>query len=193
MSTPIPYVMEQTHYGERSYDIYSRLLKDRIIFIGDEITDPLANSVTAQLLFLASTDPEKDISIYINSPGGSVSAGFAILDTMLYIKPDIQTICTGMAASFAAVLLVGGTKGKRCALPHAEVMIHQPHGGMKGQASDMDIYAQRILKQRKEINHFIAERTGQTPEKIANDSERDYFMSAAEAKDYGVIDNILPV
>lgn len=191
MSIPIPYVMEQTKNGERSYDIYSRLLKDRIVFIGSEINDTLANSVTAQLLFLASEDPEKDISIYINSPGGSISAGFSILDTLTYIKPDIQTICTGMAASFAAVLLVAGTKGKRFALPHAEVMIHQPLGGMKGQATDMDIYARRILQQRKELNQFLAKHTGQSVEKIAIDSERDFFMTATEAQAYGMVDSIL--
>ncbi|WP_078393294.1 ATP-dependent Clp protease proteolytic subunit [Shouchella patagoniensis] len=191
MSIPIPYVMEQTKNGERSYDIYSRLLKDRIVFIGTEINDTLANSVTAQLLFLASEDPDKDISIYINSPGGSISAGFSILDTLTYIKPDIQTICTGMAASFAAVLLVAGTKGKRFALPHAEVMIHQPLGGMKGQATDMDIYARRILQQRKELNQFLAKHTGQSVEKIAIDSERDFFMTATEAQTYGMVDSIL--
>lgn len=191
MSVPMPYVVEQTKHGERSYDIYSRLLKDRIVFIGSEINDTLANSVTAQLLFLTSQDPDKDISMYINSPGGSISAGFAIMDTMNHVKPDVQTICTGMAASFGAVLLLAGTKGKRVALPHAEIMLHQPLGGMKGQASDMDIYAKRILKQRQELNQLIAERCGQSYEKVAYDTERDYFMSASEAKDYGVIDSIL--
>ncbi|WP_054710607.1 ATP-dependent Clp protease proteolytic subunit [Bacillus sp. JCM 19041] len=191
MSVPIPYVMEQTKHDERSYDIYSRLLKDRIVFIGSEINDTLANSVTAQLLFLTSQDPDKDISMYINSPGGSISAGFAIMDTMNHIKPDVQTICTGMAASFGAVLLLAGTKGKRVALPHAEIMLHQPLGGMKGQASDMDIYTKRILKQRHELNQLIAERCSQSYEKVAYDTERDYFMSASEAKDYGVIDSIL--
>ncbi|GAF13924.1 ATP-dependent Clp protease proteolytic subunit [Bacillus sp. JCM 19045] len=191
MSIPIPYVMEQTNHGERSYDIYSRLLKDRIVFIGTEINDTLANSVTAQLLFLSSQDPDKDISMYINSPGGSISAGFAIMDTMHHIKPDIQTICTGMAASFGAVLLLAGTKGKRVALPHSEIMLHQPLGGMKGQASDMDIYAQRILKQRKQLNQLIANRCGQPYDKVAHDTERDYFMSASEAKTYGVIDSVL--
>ncbi|GAF19632.1 ATP-dependent Clp protease proteolytic subunit [Bacillus sp. JCM 19046] len=183
--------MEQTNHGERSYDIYSRLLKDRIVFIGTEINDTLANSVTAQLLFLSSQDPDKDISMYINSPGGSISAGFAIMDTMHHIKPDIQTICTGMAASFGAVLLLAGTKGKRVALPHSEIMLHQPLGGMKGQASDMDIYAQRILKQRKQLNQLIANRCGQPYDKVAHDTERDYFMSASEAKTYGVIDSVL--
>ncbi|MBR7794695.1 MULTISPECIES: ATP-dependent Clp protease proteolytic subunit [Virgibacillus] len=191
MNVPIPYVVEQSDHGERSYDIYSRLLKDRIVFIGSEIDDTLANAVTAQLLFLASQDPKKDISMYINSPGGSVSAGFSILDTMNHIKPDVQTICTGMAASFGAVLLIGGTKGKRIALPHSEVMIHQPHGGMKGQASDMNIYANRIIKQRREINQLIADRSGQPYEKIAHDTERDFFMSAKEAKEYGIVDTIL--
>ncbi|WBX80953.1 ATP-dependent Clp protease proteolytic subunit [Virgibacillus salarius] len=191
MNVPIPYVVEQSDHGERSYDIYSRLLKDRIVFIGSEIDDTLANAVTAQLLFLASQDPKKDISMYINSPDGSVSAGFSILDTMNHIKPDVQTICTGMAASFGAVLLIGGTKGKRIALPHSEVMIHQPHGGMKGQASDMNIYANRIIKQRREINQLIADRSGQPYEKIAQDTERDFFMSAKEAKEYGIVDTIL--
>lgn len=191
MSVPIPYVMEQTNQGERSYDIYSRLLKDRIVFIGSEINDTLANSVTAQLLFLTSQDPEKGISMYINSPGGSISAGFAIMDTMHHIKPDVQTICTGLAASFGAVLLLAGTEGKRLALPHAEIMLHQPLGGMKGQATDMDIYAKRILKQRQELNQLIAARCGQSYEKVVFDTERDFFMSAREAKDYGIIDSIL--
>lgn len=191
MSVPIPYVMEQTNHGERSYDIYSRLLKDRIVFIGSEINDTLANSVTAQLLFLASQDSKKEISMYINSPGGSISAGFAIMDTMNHIQPDVQTICTGLAASFGAVLLLAGTKGKRTALPHAEIMLHQPLGGMKGQATDMDIYAKRILKQRQELNQLIANRCEQSYEKVASDTERDFFMSAREAKDYGIIDSIL--
>lgn len=191
MSVPIPYVIEQTNQGERSYDIYSRLLKDRIVFIGSEINDTLANSVTAQLLFLASQDSKKDISMYINSPGGSISAGFAIMDTMNHIKSDVQTICTGLAASFGAVLLLAGTKGKRVALPHAEIMLHQPLGGMKGQATDMNIYAKRILKQRRELNQLIADRCGQAYEKVASDTERDFFMSATEAKEYGIIDSIL--
>ncbi|MDQ0207502.1 ATP-dependent Clp protease proteolytic subunit [Alkalicoccobacillus murimartini] len=191
MSVPIPYVMEQTNLGERSYDIYSRLLKDRIVFVGSEINDTLANSLTAQLLFLSSQDADKDISMYINSPGGSISAGFAIMDTMNHIKPDVQTICTGLAASFGAVLLLAGTKGKRLALPHAEIMLHQPLGGMKGQATDMDIYAKRILKQRQELNQLIADRCGQPYKKIASDTERDFFLSAKEAKDYGIIDSIL--
>jgi ATP-dependent Clp protease protease subunit len=190
MST-IPYVIEQSGRGERSYDIYSRLLKDRIIMIGDEINDHVANVVVAQLLFLAAEDNEKDISIYINSPGGSTSAGFAIFDTMQYIKPDVRTICTGMAASFGAMLLLAGTKGKRFALPNSEIMIHQPLGGARGQATEIEISARRILKLREHINEIIAERTGQSAEKVARDSDRDYYMSAAEAKEYGIIDEII--
>ncbi|PLR69197.1 MULTISPECIES: ATP-dependent Clp endopeptidase proteolytic subunit ClpP [Bacillaceae] len=190
MST-IPYVIEQSGRGERSYDIYSRLLKDRIIMIGDEINDHVANVVVAQLLFLAAEDNEKDISIYINSPGGSTSAGFAIFDTMQYIKPDVRTICTGMAASFGAMLLLAGTKGKRFALPNSEIMIHQPLGGARGQATEIEISARRILKLREHINEIIAERTGQSVEKVARDSDRDYYMSAAEAKEYGIIDEII--
>lgn len=190
MST-IPYVIEQSGRGERSYDIYSRLLKDRIIMIGDEINDHVANVVVAQLLFLAAEDHEKDISIYINSPGGSTSAGFAIFDTMQYIKPDVRTICTGMAASFGAMLLLAGTKGKRFALPNSEIMIHQPLGGARGQATEIEISARRILKLREHINEIIAERTGQSAEKVARDSDRDYYMSAAEAKEYGIIDEII--
>ncbi|QVY60873.1 ATP-dependent Clp endopeptidase proteolytic subunit ClpP [Cytobacillus gottheilii] len=189
--TTIPYVVEQTSRGERSYDIYSRLLKDRIIMIGEEITDALANTVVAQLLFLAAEAPDKDISIYINSPGGSTSAGFAIFDTMQYIQPDVRTICTGMAASFGAMLLLAGTKGKRYALPNSEIMIHQPLGGARGQASEIEISARRILKLREDINQIISERTGQSVEKVAQDSDRDYFMNAQEAKDYGIIDEIL--
>ncbi|CAH0265919.1 ATP-dependent Clp endopeptidase proteolytic subunit ClpP [Priestia megaterium] len=190
MST-IPYVIEQSNRGERSYDIYSRLLKDRIILIGDEINDHIANSVVAQLLFLAADDPKKDISLYINSPGGSTSAGFAIYDTMQYIKPDVQTICTGMAASFGALLLLAGAKGKRYALPNSEVMIHQPLGGARGQATEIEISARRILKLKQHINEIISTRTGQPVEKVAHDTERDYFMSAEEAKTYGIIDGIL--
>ncbi len=190
MST-IPYVIEQSSRGERSYDIYSRLLKDRIIMIGDEINDHIANSVVAQLLFLEADNPDKDISIYINSPGGSISAGFAIFDTMQYIKPDVRTICTGMAASFGAMLLLAGTKGKRFALPNSEIMIHQPLGGSRGQATDIEISAKRILKHRELINGIIAERTGQSIEKINQDTDRDYFMSAEEAKAYGIIDEIV--
>ncbi|MBP3041070.1 ATP-dependent Clp endopeptidase proteolytic subunit ClpP [Bacillaceae bacterium Marseille-Q3522] len=190
MST-IPYVIEQSSRGERSYDIYSRLLKDRIIMIGDEITDHLANSVIAQLLFLDADAPDKDISIYINSPGGSTSAGFAIFDTMEYIKPEVKTICTGMAASFGAMLLLAGKKGKRYALPNSEIMIHQPLGGVRGQATEIEISARRILKLKAHTNQIIAERTGQPVEKVARDTERDYFMSAEEAKEYGIIDEII--
>ncbi|WP_099353253.1 ATP-dependent Clp endopeptidase proteolytic subunit ClpP [Fredinandcohnia onubensis] len=187
----IPYVIEQSSRGERSYDIYSRLLKDRIILIGDEINDAVANSIVAQLLFLAADDPDKDISLYINSPGGSTSAGFAIFDTMQYIKPDIRTICTGMAASFGAMLLLAGTKGKRFALPNSEIMIHQPLGGVRGQATEIEISAKRILKLREHTNQIISERTGQPVEKVAKDTDRDYFMSAEEAKEYGIIDGII--
>ncbi|MEH7444500.1 ATP-dependent Clp endopeptidase proteolytic subunit ClpP [Heyndrickxia sp. MSNUG] len=187
----IPYVIEQSNRGERSYDIYSRLLKDRIIMLGDEINDQVANSVIAQLLFLEADNPEKDISIYINSPGGSTSAGFAIFDTMEYIKPDISTICIGMAASFGAMLLLAGTKGKRYALPNSEIMIHQPLGGARGQATEIEISARRILKLREHINSIISDRTGQHIEKIAKDTDRDYFMSAQEALEYGIIDKII--
>lgn len=187
----IPYVIEQSSGGERSYDIYSRLLKDRIIMLGDEINDHVANNIVAQLLFLAAEDPDKDISIYINSPGGSITAGFAIFDTMQYIKPDVRTICTGMAASFGALLLLAGTKGKRYALPNSEIMIHQPLGGARGQATEIEITAKRILKLRGQINTIMADRTGQDVERIARDTERDYFMTAAEAKEYGIIDEII--
>lgn len=190
MST-IPYVIEQSNRGERSYDIYSRLLKDRIIMLGDEINDQVANSVIAQLLFLEADNPEKDISIYINSPGGSTTAGFAIFDTMEYIKPDISTICIGMAASFGAMLLLAGTKGKRFALPNSEIMIHQPLGGARGQATEIEISAKRILKLRDHVNKIISERTGQPVEKIEKDTDRDYFMSAEEALEYGIIDKIV--
>ncbi|MGM0835338.1 MAG: ATP-dependent Clp endopeptidase proteolytic subunit ClpP [Bacillota bacterium] len=187
----IPYVIEHSNKGERSYDIYSRLLKDRIIMIGDEITDQLANSVVAQLLFLAADDPEKDISIYINSPGGSTTAGFAILDTMNYIKPDVRTICIGMAASFGALLLMAGKKGKRLALPNSEIMIHQPLGGARGQATEIEISARRILKLREDINQMISDLTGQPVEKVAKDTDRDNFMTASEAKSYGIVDEVL--
>lgn len=190
MST-IPYVIEQSNRGERSYDIYSRLLKDRIIMLGDEINDHIANSIVAQLLFLAADNPEKDISLYINSPGGSTSAGFAIFDTMQYIQPDVRTICTGMAASFGAMLLLAGTKGKRFSLPNSEIMIHQPLGGARGQATEIEISAKRILKLREHTNQIIAERTGQPVEKVAKDTDRDYFMTAEEAKEYGIIDEII--
>ncbi|RBP03418.1 ATP-dependent Clp protease protease subunit [Rossellomorea aquimaris] len=187
----IPYVIEQSSKGERSYDIYSRLLKDRIIMVSDEVNDQMANSIVAQLLFLAADDPEKDISLYINSPGGSTSAGFAIFDTMNYISPDVRTICTGMAASFGAMLLLAGTKGKRFALPNSEIMIHQPLGSARGQATDLEISAKRILKLRQHINEIIAEKTGQPVDKVALDTDRDYFMSAYEAKEYGIIDEII--
>ncbi|WP_147535136.1 ATP-dependent Clp endopeptidase proteolytic subunit ClpP [Bacillus marasmi] len=187
----IPYVIEQSNHGERSYDIYSRLLKDRIIMIGEEINDTVANSVVAQLLFLSADNPDKDISLYINSPGGSTTAGFAIFDTMQYIKPDVRTICTGLAGSFGALLLLAGTKGKRFALPNSEIMIHQPLGGVRGQATEIAITAKRILKLREHINQIISERTGQPVEKVAIDTERDYFMSADEAKEYGIIDEVI--
>jgi ATP-dependent Clp protease protease subunit len=190
----MPYVIEQTTRGERSYDIFSRLLKDRIVLIGSAIDDQLANSVIAQLLFLASDDPNKDIQVYINSPGGSVTAGFAIYDTMKLIKPDVSTICVGMAASFGAVLLTAGAKGKRFALPNSEVMIHQPlisGGGIRGQASDIQIHADWMLKSKQKINEVLAAHTGQPIEKIEKDTDRDYFLSAAEAKEYGLIDGVL--
>lgn len=187
----IPYVIEQTGQGERSYDIYSRLLKDRIVFLGSAIDDQVANSITAQMLLLAAEDPDKDIHFYINSPGGSTSAGFAIYDTMQYIQPDVQTICAGMAASYAAILLLAGTKGKRFALPNSEIMIHQPHGGAQGQASDIEISARRILRTRERLNEIAAEHTGQPIERIAKDMDRDYFMTAKEAKEYGIIDQVI--
>jgi ATP-dependent Clp protease protease subunit len=187
----VPVVVEQTSRGERSYDIYSRLLKDRIIMLGDEINDQTASLVVAQLLFLEAEDPDKDIYIYINSPGGSVSAGFAIFDTMQYIKPDVSTICVGMAASMGAFLLAAGTKGKRFALPNSEIMIHQPLGGAKGQATDIQIQAEQILKIKKRINNILSERTGQPLEKVEQDTERDKFMTAEEAKEYGLVDEIM--
>ena len=187
----VPMVVEQTGRGERAYDIYSRLLKERIIIISQGIDDNIASLVIAQLIYLEAEDPEKDISIYINSPGGHVTSGLAIYDTMQYIKPDVRTICTGMAASFGAMLLLAGTKGKRFALPNSEIMIHQPLGGARGQATEIEISARRILKLREHINEIIAERTGQLVEKIARDSDRDYYMSAAEAKEYGIIDEII--
>ncbi|WP_150266953.1 ATP-dependent Clp endopeptidase proteolytic subunit ClpP [Paenibacillus tepidiphilus] len=187
----IPYVVDQTDRGERSYDIYSRLLKDRIVFVGAAIEDQLANSVIAQLLYLAAEDPDKDIQMFINSPGGVTTAGFGIYDTMQVIKPQVNTICTGMAASFASLLLLAGATGKRYALPNSEIMIHQPHGGAQGQASDIAISAKRILKLREKIVQISAERTGQPPEKIARDMDRDYFMSAEEALEYGIIDKIV--
>lgn len=186
----IPMVVEQTSAGERSFDIYSRLLKDRVIFLGSEIEDNLANLVIAQLLFLEGEDPEKDISLYINSPGGSITAGMAIYDTMQYIKPDVSTICVGMAASMGAFLLSAGAKGKRFALPNSEVMIHQPLGGTSGQAVDIDIHAKRIMAIKKRLNEILAENTGQTLKKIEKDTDRDYFLTAAEAKEYGIIDEV---
>ena len=189
--TVIPYVVEQTGRGERSYDIYSRLLKDRIIFLGTEVNDQSANLIVAQMLFLAAEDPEKDISLYINSPGGSTTAGMAIYDTMQFIQPDVQTICTGMAASFAAILLLSGAKGKRLALPNSEIMIHQPHGGTQGQASDIAISAKRILRIRETLNRITAERTGQPIERVEKDMDRDYFMSSEEAVAYGIVDKVV--
>ena len=185
----VPYVIEQTSRGERSYDIYSRLLKERIIFLGEEVNDTSASIIVAQLLFLEAEDPSKDIHLYINSPGGSVSAGFAIYDTMKYIKCDVSTICIGMAASMGAFLLAGGTKGKRFALPNSEIMIHQPSGGARGQATEIKIVAENISK--KKLNEILAERTGQPLEVIERDTERDNYMSAEEAKAYGLIDEIL--
>ena len=187
----IPTVIEQTSRGERAYDIYSRLLKDRIIMLGSGINDDVANSIVAQLLFLEAEDPDKDISIYINSPGGSVTAGMAIFDTMQFIKPDIQTICMGMAASMGSFLLAAGTKGKRYALPNAEVMIHQPLGGAQGQATEIEIAAKHILFTREKLNLILAERTGQSVEVIARDTDRDNFMTAERAKEYGLIDHII--
>ncbi|GAB6935154.1 ATP-dependent Clp endopeptidase proteolytic subunit ClpP [Calditerricola yamamurae] len=187
----VPMVIEQTSRGERAYDIYSRLLKDRIIFLGTPIDDNVANIVVAQLLFLAAEDPEKDIYLYINSPGGSITAGMAIYDTMQYIKPDVSTICVGLAASMGAFLLAAGAKGKRFALPNSEVMIHQPLGGAQGQASDIAIQAKRILRMRDKLNKILAERTGQPLERIEKDTDRDFFMSAEEAKAYGIIDDVI--
>ena len=187
----VPIVVEQSNRGERSYDIYSRLLKDRIVFVTGEIDDTMANLVIAQLLFLESEDPDKDIHLYINSPGGSVSAGLAIYDTMQYIKPDVSTICMGMAASMGAFLLAGGAKGKRFALPNAEVMIHQPSGGAKGQATEIEIAAENILKTKKRLNEILAANTGKPYETIAADTERDHYMSAQEAADYGLIDGVI--
>lgn len=187
----IPMVVEQTGRGERSYDIYSRLLKDRIIFLGSAIDDNVANSVIAQLLLLTAEDPDKDIHLYINSPGGSTTAGMGIYDTMQFIKPDVSTICVGMAASMGAVLLVGGAPGKRFALPNAEIMIHQPHGGSQGQASDIHIQANRILQTRELLNRIISDRSGQPFEKVERDTDRDYFMNTDAALEYGIIDKVL--
>ena len=187
----VPYVIEQTSRGERNYDIYSRLLKDRIIFLGEEVNETTASLVVAQLLFLESEDPNKDIHLYINSPGGMVTAGMAIYDTMQYIKCDVETICIGLAASMGAFLLAGGTKGKRLALPNAEIMIHQPSGGAKGQATEIQIAAENILKTKKKLNEILAANTGKPYEVIAADTERDYYMSALEAKEYGLIDHVI--
>jgi ATP-dependent Clp protease protease subunit len=187
----IPMVIEQSSRGERAYDIYSRLLKDRIIFMGEQVQDDMANIVIAQMLFLESEDPDKDINLYLNSPGGVTTSGLAIYDTMQYIKPDIATICMGQAASMGALLLAAGAKGKRYALPHSRIMIHQPLGGMQGQATDIDIHAKEILKTRDTLNSILAKHTGQDLEKIRKDTERDFFMSSEEAKEYGIVDKII--
>ncbi|HSH36790.1 ATP-dependent Clp endopeptidase proteolytic subunit ClpP [Schnuerera sp.] len=187
----VPVVVEQTNRGERSYDIYSRLLKERIIFLGGEVNDVTADLIVAQLLFLEAEDPDKDIQLYINSPGGSVSAGFAIYDTMQYIKPDVSTICIGRAASMGAFLLTAGAKGKRFSLPNADIMIHQPLGGTQGQAEDIRIHAEKIVQTRELINKILSERTGQPLEKISRDTDRDFFMTASEAKEYGIIDEVI--
>ena len=187
----VPMVVEQTNRGERSYDIYSRLLKDRIIILGEEVNDHTASLVVAQLIFLEAEDPDKDIQLYINSPGGSITAGMAIYDTMQYIKPDVSTICIGMAASMGAFLLTAGAKGKRFALPNAEIMIHQPLGGTRGQAEDIRIHAERIIKMRETINKILSERTGQPLEKVSKDTDRDFFMEAHEAVTYGLIDKVI--
>ena len=187
----VPYVVEQTSRGERSYDIYSRLLEDRIVFLGDEVNDTTASLVVAQLLFLEAQDPEKDIHLYINSPGGSVTAGMAIYDTMQYIKCDVSTICIGMAASMGAFLLSGGAKGKRMALPNAEIMIHQPSGGSQGQATEIEIAAKHILRTKEKLNRILSENTGKPYEKVAEDTERDNWMSAEEAREYGIIDQVI--
>ncbi len=187
----IPIVVEQTNRGERAYDIYSRLLKDRIIFIGEQVHDGMANTIIAQMLFLESEDPDKDINVYINSPGGVVTAGLAIYDTMQYIKPDVATICMGQASSMGALLLAAGAKNKRYALPHARVMIHQPIGGFQGQATDIDIQAKEIMTIKENIHHILARHTGQPMDKIRNDTERDFFMSSQDALEYGIIDKVI--
>ena len=187
----IPIVVEQTNRGERAYDIYSRLLKDRIIFIGEQVHDGMANTIIAQMLFLESEDPDKDINVYINSPGGVVTAGLAIYDTMQYIKPDVATICMGQASSMGALLLAAGAKNKRYALPHARVMIHQPIGGFQGQATDIDIQAKEIMKIKENIHNILARHTGQPMDKIRNDTERDFFMSSQDALEYGIIDKVI--
>jgi len=188
---PMPYVVEQTHRGERSYDIYSRLLKDRIVFLGTPVDDDVANVIIAQLLFLESEDPDKDISIYINSPGGSVTAGLAIYDTMQYVKPQVSTICLGQAASMGAFLLAGGAKGKRFAVPNARIMIHQLSGGFQGQGTDIEIHAREALRLKQKLNEIMARHTGQPLERIEKDTERDYFMGPGEAKEYGIIDEVI--
>ncbi len=187
----VPIVVEQTNRGERSYDIFSRLLKDRIIFLGEDVNDATASLIVAQMLFLESEDPDKDISLYINSPGGSITSGMAIYDTMQFIKPDVSTICVGMAASMGAFLLAAGEKGKRYALPNSEIMIHQPLGGTQGQAEDIRIHAERIIKIREKLNVILSERTGQSLEKISIDTDRDNFMSSEEAVEYGIIDKVI--
>ena len=187
----IPIVVEQTSRGERAYDIYSRLLKDRIVFIGEQVHDNMANTIIAQMLFLESEDPDKDINLYVNSPGGSVTAGLAIYDTMQYIKPDVATICMGQCASMGALLLAAGTAGKRYSLPHGRVLIHQPMGGAQGQATDIDIHAREILKIREIINRLLADHTGQPLDRIEKDTERDFFMNAEEAKKYGIVDKVI--
>ena len=189
----VPVVVEQTNRGERSYDIYSRLLKDRIILLGDQVNHVTAGLIVAQLLFLEADDPDKDISLYINSPGGVITDGMAIYDTMQYIKPDVSTICIGMAASMGSFLLAGGAKGKRFALPNSEIMIHQPLGGMQGQATDIQIHAEHILKTKKRMNEMLSQNTGQPLEKIEKDVERDFFMSAIEGKEYGIIDQVIEI
>ncbi|HAP93670.1 MAG TPA: ATP-dependent Clp endopeptidase proteolytic subunit ClpP [Desulfotomaculum sp.] len=193
MSVLVPIVIEQTNRGERAYDIYSRLLKDRIVFLGGAIDDYIANLAIAQMLFLEADDPEKDIHVYINSPGGVITAGMAIYDTMQYVKPNVSTICLGQAASLGSFLLAAGARGKRYALPYARIMLHQPLGGVQGQATDIDIHAREILRMKDILNDLLAKHTGQSKEKIAQDTERDYFMSAAEAKEYGVIDEVFTV
>jgi len=188
---PMPFVVEQTHRGERAYDIYSRLLKDRIVFLGTPLDDDVANVVVAQLLFLESEDPDKDVSLYINSPGGSITAGLAIYDTMQYVKPQVSTTCMGMAASMGALLLAAGAKGKRFSLPHSRIMIHQPSGGFGGQASDIELHAKEILRLKAKLNEIIMKHTGQPLERIEKDTDRDYFMGAGEAKEYGLIDEVV--
>ena len=188
---PMPFVVEQTHRGERSYDIYSRLLKDRIVFLGTPVDDDVANVIIAQLLFLESEDPDKDISLYINSPGGSVTAGLAIYDTMQYVKPQVSTICLGQAASMGAFLLAGGTRGKRYAVPNARIMIHQLSGGFQGQGTDIEIHAREALRLKQKLNEILARHTGQPLERIEKDTERDYFMGPGEAKEYGILDEVI--